>query len=69
MLLAEMRRLDSKIDDTRDELLAEIRRSNVLLLDEIRRGNAQLLAALIGHTHNEITGAAEFGEVPAVADD
>ena len=44
-------------------------RGQAELREEIRRGNAQLLAALNGHTHDPDTGAAVFHEVPTAADD
>ena len=56
--ISESRRLDAKGDRNREETLAEM-----------RRGNAQLLAALNGHTHDENTGAAVCHEIPTAADD
>ena len=47
----------------------EMRSDRAEMMAEIRRSNDQLLAALNRHTHDDITGAAEFSEVPAVADD
>ena len=54
---------------TREELPEELRLTREELREELRRGNAQLLAALSGHTHDADTGAAVFRELPAADDD
>ena len=54
---------------TREELREELRLTREELREELRRGNAQLLAALSGHTHDADTGAAVFRELPAADDD
>ena len=56
--ISESRWLGAKGDRNREETLAEM-----------RRGNAQLLAALNGHTHDENTSAAVFRQAPTAADD
>ena len=75
-LREEMRQMEERLLRGQAELREEMRQMEERLLrgqaelrEEIRRGNAQLLAALNGHTHDSDTGAAVFHEVPTAADD
>ena len=52
---------------TNEETREEVRRTREKLLAEMRRGNAQLPAALNGHTHFRDICAAVLHKLPAIA--
>ena len=52
---------------TNEETREEVRRTREKLLAEMRRGNAQLPAALNGHTHYRNICAAVLHKLPAIA--
>ncbi len=64
----ELRRANEEMRRVNEETREELRRTREELLAEMRRGNAQLLAALNGHTHDTESGAAVFRELPAADD-